>query len=462
MDRPSFPGRKGSTRRLSSVNAVIEGSESSLADPINLTISSENNSVLPQTTTTDTTTIHRIDPSEKNHSEIRNEVLSFTNPTINDGSISSKTKDEDDEFSHFPPDVVSMQTNPMLKKKKELQGRSQSNENMDSQDFLDAKKSLDDKQKERERFLSEMDNFSSNFEDNLALVEDSKLVVGSNEDIFIKNLQDTVHKFSAPLPEVKVNDFDSKENFVNNNNRSNIFEEEVKDVDVRVRKPATFSSTEKDNNTPIDDLINSLLVTPKKGVSTMFDTPAVEDTIQKKKSVLRRRSSLLNETATGSASPPDEDYAFLSTSEVSNTKTSTIFINPLLSSQKVTYSNYNNSNSSRNSTPSILSYQENAEEDFELEGTGSMKSLSNILTLEERKTMSVTQKSAWRAKYADLQSQRADFNGSLTYLFDGVFSWQMYGTSDAIGSQYIYLYLLITIIYNVLLMTIHLYLFVNY
>ncbi len=40
---------------------------------------------------------------------------------------------------------------------------------------------------------------------------------------------------------------------------------------------------------------------------------------------------------------------------------------------------------------------------------------------------------------ADLSSRRKEFHGVVTYMFDGIFSWQMYGSADAVdedGSPY--------------------------
>lgn len=53
--------------------------------------------------------------------------------------------------------------------------------------------------------------------------------------------------------------------------------------------------------------------------------------------------------------------------------------------------------------------------------------------------MTVAQKESWRAKQADLTERRKDFHGVVTYTFDGVFSWQMYGSAEAVdetGSNY--------------------------
>jgi hypothetical protein len=62
-----------------------------------------------------------------------------------------------------------------------------------------------------------------------------------------------------------------------------------------------------------------------------------------------------------------------------------------------------------------------------------------VLTLEERRKMTLAQKESWRAKQADLTEKRKDFHGVVTYTFDGVFSWQMYGSAEAVdetGSNY--------------------------
>ena len=71
-------------------------------------------------------------------------------------------------------------------------------------------------------------------------------------------------------------------------------------------------------------------------------------------------------------------------------------------------------------------------EDDEEEGTGTVNSLANILTKEERNKLTSEQKQSWRAKQADLTKKRKDFHGVVTFAFDGVFSWQMYGSAEAI------------------------------
>lgn len=38
----------------------------------------------------------------------------------------------------------------------------------------------------------------------------------------------------------------------------------------------------------------------------------------------------------------------------------------------------------------------------------------------------------WQAKQADLNTRRKDFHGAVTYMFDGIFSWQMYGSAEAL------------------------------
>lgn len=71
-------------------------------------------------------------------------------------------------------------------------------------------------------------------------------------------------------------------------------------------------------------------------------------------------------------------------------------------------------------------------EDDEEEGTGSSTSISNILTVEERRAMTEAQKASWRAKQADLTTHRKDFHGVVTYAYEGIFSWQMYGSAEAV------------------------------
>lgn len=71
-------------------------------------------------------------------------------------------------------------------------------------------------------------------------------------------------------------------------------------------------------------------------------------------------------------------------------------------------------------------------EDEEEEGTAQLDSISNILTREERRTMTREEKASWRAKQVDLNTRRKDFHGAVTFMFDGIFSWQMYGSAEAL------------------------------
>lgn len=71
-------------------------------------------------------------------------------------------------------------------------------------------------------------------------------------------------------------------------------------------------------------------------------------------------------------------------------------------------------------------------DDEEEEGTAQLDSISNILTREERRTMTREEKASWRAKQVDLNTRRKDFHGAVTYMFDGIFSWQMYGSAEAL------------------------------
>lgn len=58
--------------------------------------------------------------------------------------------------------------------------------------------------------------------------------------------------------------------------------------------------------------------------------------------------------------------------------------------------------------------------------------LSTIFTKEERQRLTVAEKASWRAKQADLHTKRKNFHGAVTYMFDGIFCWQMYGSADAL------------------------------
>jgi hypothetical protein len=79
-------------------------------------------------------------------------------------------------------------------------------------------------------------------------------------------------------------------------------------------------------------------------------------------------------------------------------------------------------------------------DDFSGVGVGATPdSLACFLTQEEEKNLSQGQREAWKAKQADLSGRRKDFHGVVTYMFNGIFSWQMYGSADAVdedGSPY--------------------------
>lgn len=46
--------------------------------------------------------------------------------------------------------------------------------------------------------------------------------------------------------------------------------------------------------------------------------------------------------------------------------------------------------------------------------------------------MTREEKASWRAKQVDLNTRRKDFHGAVTFMFDGIFSWQMYGSAEAL------------------------------
>ena len=67
--------------------------------------------------------------------------------------------------------------------------------------------------------------------------------------------------------------------------------------------------------------------------------------------------------------------------------------------------------------------------------TVDINSLSHILTKDERKTLSIKERDTWRAKQADLNAKRKDFHGAVTLAFNGIFSWQMYGSTEALDEN---------------------------
>ena len=77
-------------------------------------------------------------------------------------------------------------------------------------------------------------------------------------------------------------------------------------------------------------------------------------------------------------------------------------------------------------------YFSGEEEYTETEGVGGTNSISNFLTRGERDNLTDEDKVNWKAKQNDLGARRKDFHGAVTYAFDGIFSWQMYGSAEAV------------------------------
>jgi hypothetical protein len=76
-----------------------------------------------------------------------------------------------------------------------------------------------------------------------------------------------------------------------------------------------------------------------------------------------------------------------------------------------------------------------ADDDDEEEGEGGDESISNVLTRDERRNLTATERAYWRALQADLTTRRREFHGAVTYAFDGIFSWQMYGSAEAVDEM---------------------------
>jgi len=94
----------------------------------------------------------------------------------------------------------------------------------------------------------------------------------------------------------------------------------------------------------------------------------------------------------------------------------------------------------KNTPPSIVAQSSGPADQYtEEEGFGTDDSISNVLTREERAKLTTAQKAHWVAKQDDLGKRRKGFHGAVTYAFDGIFSWQMYGSAEAVdesGSTY--------------------------
>eukprot|EP01038_Epipyxis_sp_PR26KG_P006988 gene6988-9550_t len=272
-------------------------------------------------------------------------------------------------------------------------------QNNDNAALLEQKKKSDAQKKKREQFLNDMDSFSVDFQNKTHLKEEKIRDFESNQDtILIEKMKLTSESYvsdtikSLPEPPKTANNKEIKPELTNENTKKIIKNEENDD----------------DNNNVAIKLLNSNEESKQFNnlTKSLFDSELIND---------NNVDPLLNE----------EPNKKTSQDEILKVPTR-------IGSKANSIKGKNNDSTSIITSVPTKKYFE--DDDEEEEGMGDPDSLSHILTLEERRTLTVAQKATWKAKQNDLTSRRKDFHGVVTYCFEGIFSWQMYGSAEAVDS----------------------------
>ena len=252
----------------------------------------------------------------------------------------------------------------------------------DSAELEAARRKADEVRRKREMFLSDMDEFSTTFEAKSSEAEEAKRLLAEQE----------AEKLSGQMRGAS-----------------------VAYVAPELRQPQVESALPKYEDRPAEAGTHQVPAPASTAVSSQSSFPSNDD----KKQAFESLSSSLFATSNVAA-------AESSPSASAATGAETLRM-PTRIGQK---------------GPSLVPaappapYQAEDEED---EGAGGDESLSNVLTKAERRNLSPTERAQWRALQTDLTTRRREFHGAVTYAFDGIFSWQMYGSAEAVdetGSAY--------------------------
>lgn len=257
--------------------------------------------------------------------------------------------------------------------------------------LLEKKMQMDEQKRKRSSFLADMDTFSSTFETTQQKNDrDIKLATEREAAILTEEMKKTSLSF-VPVP---------TESFIN-----------------KSPEVAPVSVSEETSKYDFESKEDVEVLT----VTTTTTTTATN-----------------NHLYTGISIPlgKSDDVNF-------NELASSLFAtanNKIISTESIKSTTIDNSDSSSDSLRMITKFGASDkynnisldDEDNAEEGTGEIDSLSNILTKDERLNLSASEKASWRALQGDLTARRKDFHGAVTLAFDGIFSWQMYGSADAI------------------------------
>jgi len=322
-----------------------------------------------------------------------------------------------------------------LRKQKILEAKMAAQE---EQELLDQKRQeLEAQKKKRASFLSDMDTFSQSIETRkLENEEERKVTLNNEASIIGQEISQASSNFQAPIS-----------TNTSNNNRSQL------KTSFTLQPSTTLTTTTISEESIEKKPFNAPPV--KKHVTIVSNEPEGPSinlgTNKKNNNFGQLTDSLL---ATG-ANADDERYSI----DIVNGRNPMVTedlksVSKFASSGKTTFmapqsiplarsGNTTNSNivpilNQYGSKRPIVEEEEDDDDDLSEEEGSTIEgeeNISSFLTPEQRRGLTPQQKSHWRALQADLSTRRKDFHGAVTYAFDGIFSWQMYGSAEAVDES---------------------------
>jgi len=305
------------------------------------------------------------------------------------------------------------------------------------QELLDQKRQeLEAQKKKRASFLSDMDTFSQSIETRKLENEEERKVTLNNEASLIgQEISQASSNFQAPIS-----------TNTSNNNRSQLKTSFTLPSSSITSTISEESIEKKPFNAPPVKKHVTIVTNEPEGPSINLGTN------KKNSNFGQLTDSLL---ATG-ANADDERYSIdivngrnpMVTEDLKSvSKFASSGKTTFMAPQSIPLARSGNTTNSNNIVPILNQYgtkrpiaeEEDDDDDNLSEEEGSTiegeDNISSFLTPEQRRGLTPQQKSHWRALQADLSTRRKDFHGAVTYAFDGIFSWQMYGSAEAVDES---------------------------
>jgi hypothetical protein len=297
------------------------------------------------------------------------------------------------------------------------------------------RKRAEEQRKKREKFLSDMDNFEDDFQTKVQEAKERRESLAAQEEALMREqLAAASMGYTAPKKSAGIAD-------------------EADEVKPDVKIATHYAMTEETKPTELEP--RPLPVEEKKGADEkairlhgksdgQFDSVAASLFASGEVSSELKGASPTDDAEGGMGKKVDFDEELRMPTRIGSTGKGKFTAQPA-AKERESSSPTRPSESSRGNTqvPEHLlkgvkfSSEDIAEypdgDDEEEEGNDAeISGLSAFLTKEERRGLSKRDRAAWRALHSDMNSRRKDFHGAVTYAFDGIFSWQMYGSAEAV------------------------------